>query len=215
MFLFRLFSLQQKLELLSLLALLGVQSPDSAVLFIARYLGVGSVLPAEQSLLSEGFKSVFNEFCGDQQTGDEELALLRHVLVFISVNSQIPSLSLKKETRHVLKDTINLLDELIESACILSDSPIELLNTSENELLDLCRRWISGNSCSEEERKRGDVLVEEYVRQKGIRTESGGVILFNEQRCILSLGDLPENVFSSVNSYLVKAKSLSFSAMVT
>ena len=40
------------------------------------------------------------------------------------------------------------------------------------------------------------------------------MILFNEERCVLSLGDLPEIVFSSVNSYLVKARSLSFSALV-
>ena len=214
LFLFRLFPLQQKLELLSLLALLSLQSPDSAVLFIARYLGVGLVMQEEHSLLLDGLQSVFNEFCGDPQTREEELALLRHVLVFISVNTQIPSLSLKGETKRVLEESISLLEELIESTTILSDSPIDLLDTSENELLDLCKRWASGIRCSEEDRRRGDILVEEYVRQKGIRTEGGGVILFNEERCVLSLGDLPEIVFSSVNSYLVKARSLSFSALV-
>ena len=168
---------------------------------------------AEHSPFFDGLQSVFGEWSGDQQTGDEELALLRHVLVFISVNTQIPSLSLREEAKHVLVESITLLEELIESTTILSDSPIDLLDTSENELLDLCKRRMSGEQCSEEERRQGDILVEEYVRTKGIRAEGGGVILFNEKRCVLSLGDLPEMVFSSVNSYLVKAKSLSFSAL--
>ena len=204
-------SIAQKLQLLSLLSLIAVQSPSAVIHFLSCYMGVRV---AKKSVLSECCETEWRELACPQQIGDEELALLRHILLFVFVNSQISTLSLDKEERLLLNECMSLLEELIESTLILGDSPMSPLNSGESELFALCRRTLSGARCTEEEVKRGDLLVTQYVQQDGLRTGNGGAILFHGQNCVLSLGDLPELAYLSVNSYLVKAKSISYSALV-
>ena len=194
---FRILSKPLRLSLLALLGLVSAFENEGVVHFLKAFLECGM---AEKTALSAKSERVMKE---EATTGlsDEELSVVTHVVIQVCVNGLCHLSHLSSDGETKLAECAGFLVELMESIALLSDSPLHCDAAVEGVLRD-CVAWVKDR---EEEAKKRVVC---YCKSHSLRVGNGGVVDFCEQRCVLSLGDLPASFYQRVNEFLLQFASL-------